>query len=102
MLSFSFCKPSRGPTSTILTCCGNDILISPRCIDDAANWQTLFEGLHFFCNLRDAFFKQTHGRHVWRDLYARLLPERMFGWQRFLLKYIQCRASDVTTLYQTQ
>src|ERR1700733_10467736 len=35
IVSFSFCKPSRGPTSTILTCLGKVISISFRAIDDA-------------------------------------------------------------------
>src|SRR5580692_5539385 len=41
MVSFSFCKPSRGPTSTILTCFGNVVLvisISFRAVDDSSHY----------------------------------------------------------------
>src|SRR5471032_2985538 len=57
--SFSFCRPSRGPTSTILTCLGRlacvFMSISSVAVDDAGDLFAVFHLADFIGDLLDAF-----------------------------------------------
>src|SRR5471030_700840 len=69
-LSFSFCRPSRGPTSTILTCCGKFVFISisPVAIDHAVDHFARLDLADFFANLLHAFAPQRQRRDVRREI----------------------------------
>src|SRR5471032_344892 len=101
-LSFSFCRPSRGPTSTILTCRGKCvfILISPVAVDHAVDHFDHCARLDladFFADLLHAFAPQRQRRDVRRDRDARLLPERVRR-QGFVAEHVQRRRRDMARL----
>src|SRR5437879_5823258 len=104
MVSFSFCRPSRGPTSTIFTLFGNVAFIS---ISSVAVHQTgyLFAALQcadLVGNLPDTLVAQGQRRDMRRQRDARLLPERMRRRQRLLAHHVQRGAGDMPILHQRQ
>src|SRR5450830_357563 len=95
MVSFSFCKPSRGPTSTILTFFGKLMLISCAMVamlscvgpgwcsiaavalNQSGDWLAALQGKNFLSNLACRFAANGQRRNMRRDADARILPERM-------------------------
>src|SRR5580704_13559274 len=88
--SFSFCKPSRGPTSTIFTFDGNMfvsfdqafnqslcfLLVTEFDIDYAGYRLAACVRRDLLRYLRDAFLAQRHRRDMRRERDARRAPER--------------------------
>src|SRR5262245_2649242 len=61
---FSFCRPSRGPTSTMRTRAGSAMSVSLRTVDDAADRLAALERAHLRDDLRDRVRDARDGRHV--------------------------------------
>src|SRR4051812_6212052 len=76
--SFSFCKPSRGPTSTILTLEGSFMAsVSPTQVNHARYGFSPLQRADLVCNLRDGFVAQRARRRMRRDGDLRVRPERV-------------------------
>src|SRR5471032_3477284 len=103
-LSFSFCRPSRGPTSTILTCFGKLVFISisPVAVDHAVDHFARLDLADFFADLLHAFAPQRQRRDVRRDRDARLLPERMLRRQGLVAEHVERGGGDVAGLDQRE
>src|SRR5204863_8719519 len=74
--AFSFCKPSRGATSTMRTRCGSLVIASsvdrigseiPLGVDDAGDRQSGLEPGYLGGDLRDRLFDQRDRRHMGCD-----------------------------------
>src|SRR5438874_2592946 len=92
---FSFCSPSRGPTSTMVTRCGSFIVLVKACaVDDPAHRQACLESPNLGGDLSHGFFDPRHRRDVRRHCDARMMPESVRRWQRLLLKNVKGRAID--------
>src|SRR5471030_807987 len=108
--SFSFCRPSRGPTSTIFTLAGSmvvslecvfvfAVLVTPFHIDYAGYRLAARKRHDLVRDLLRAFLAQRFSGDMRRDREARRAPERMIVRQRFGVEYIECRGGDLTGLH---
>src|ERR1700744_5053246 len=109
--SFSFCKPSRGPTSTIFTFCGSmpvsfrargfnsRVSIAAFQIHYAGNRFTARKRPDFLGDLRDAFLAQGEGGDMRRDRDARRMPEGVIDGERLGVEYIERRGGDLAVLH---
>ena len=95
IVSFSFCRPSRGPTSTIFTLLGRFawlfISVSQVAVDDIVHRLAGLEGGYFCGDLLHGVGTQGHGGDMRRDRDARLFPERVRRRQRFVAEHVQRR-----------
>src|SRR6185369_10938176 len=123
--SFSFCSPSRGPTSTSLTLPGSfisclspspsgsgvapspsggglgwghppiDGLVSPLHVNHTGDGLSPLQGANLPGDLRDALTPQGARRGVRRQRDLRVPPERMLRRQRLAAKDVERRAGQM-------
>src|SRR5215467_5195728 len=83
-VAFSFCSPSRGPTSTNRTRRGSFVVVATNGVissvtvipvDHAADGLAMLDSPDLGGHLRDRFRDQRHGGDVRRDRDSRMMPE---------------------------
>ena len=109
-IAFSFCKPSRGPTSTSRTALGSvafrvmtlrdAVSVASSAIDDAGHRLPSLEPPDLPGDLRDRIFDHGHRRRVRRQRDLRMMPERMARGQRLVAKHVERGAGEMTFVEQ--
>src|SRR5215831_7938925 len=95
---FSFCRPSRGPTSTMRTRRGSFIerSIAMLAIDHAGDRQSGFNTPYLGGDLLHGIFDQRDGRDVRRDDDAGMMPERVLRRQRLIPEHVERRTREMS------
>src|SRR3990167_1593637 len=106
---FSFCRPSRGPTSTSWTREGSfmgslsrKVSVAPHGVDQAGNGIAALQREDLAGDLGDAFIAQGACRGVGRDGDFRVFPESVPGGQRLGAEHVQRGPSHVAAVQQGQ
>src|SRR6185369_7388647 len=109
-MPFSFCRPSRGPTSTNRTALGNvafrvmqfrdAVSVPARTIDDAGHGFPQFELSDLSHDLSDRIVDHGHRRRVRRQRDLRMMPEWVIRGQRLDAKNVERGAGEMAFVEQ--
>src|SRR6476661_8056538 len=105
---FSFCRPSRGPTSTSLTLDGSCMVfsgcfvcsVSALAIAHAGHGLSALAGADLAGDLGDAGLAVGAGRGVRREHDLRVAPERVVGRRRLLPQHVERGPRELAAVEQ--
>src|SRR3954469_22172956 len=100
---FSFCRPSRGPTSTSLTREGSFMAsVSLGAVNHAGNGLSPPQRADLAGDLGDALLAQRARRGVRRERDLRVVPERVRGGRRLLAQDVDGGAGQLAAVQHCQ